>query len=111
MKYDDAFERGLEAFNDAFRASLPDRLRQLDEIWHQLKAGDAPADAMRKLERGLHSLAGSGRTFGLPELSDAAAAAEACVADFGQAVSIGDAASRDRLERLLDQVRRAGSPH
>jgi chemotaxis protein histidine kinase CheA len=108
MKSEDDFERGLEAINEAFRRALPEKVRQVEDIWRTLQAGHAAPGALRELQRALHSLAGSGRTFGVSGLSEAAAAAEECAIRIeGEPTS--DAALRSDFERLLENVRNAAS--
>jgi len=108
MKSEDDFERGLEAINEAFRRALPEKVRQVEDIWRELQAGHAAPGTVRELQRALHSLAGSGRTFGVSGLSEAAAAAEACATRI-ESGSIADGALRSDFERLLENVRNAAS--
>jgi chemotaxis protein histidine kinase CheA len=65
----------LEAFNAEYRKSVPDRLREVEGLWAEVQV-EANGERLRALLRGLHSMAGSGTTFGMPRLSEAAAAAE-----------------------------------
>ena len=105
MAPDDEFERGLEALKESFRASLRERIDQLDQLWSGLQAGRVTPGEVEALQRGLHSLAGSGRTFGVEGLSEAAAAAEAYAENFGPQ-EIPHAQSLE-FARLLDAVRDA----
>lgn len=62
------FQAELQKLKNAFAKSLPSRLLELEALRNAL--GESPtAAAIRPLERALHSLAGSGATFGFPEVS------------------------------------------
>ena len=57
----------LQALYDAYKHELPAKLALIDTLWAQvLAAGDK--DGVRSLHRALHSLAGSGETFGYSRL-------------------------------------------
>ena len=62
-----------------YRNMLPQRLAQINQLWSQILKGEKPAEALVTLERCAHSLAGSGATFGLVGLGDAARVLELLV--------------------------------
>jgi HPt (histidine-containing phosphotransfer) domain-containing protein len=64
---------------------------------------------MHALQRGLHSIAGSGSTFGMPALSEAAAAAESWIEPYCERVALPDAAGCVHFDGLLDAVKRSAS--
>jgi HPt (histidine-containing phosphotransfer) domain-containing protein len=93
-------EDPLAGLRAEYRASLPPRLARIDALVAALAAGSATAAQRRELERELHAIAGSGKTFGLPAVSAAAKAAEALLE--------GPAGPDwDRLAALIDEIRRA----
>lgn len=47
---------------------LPGKLEEIDTLWHTLSNGEWETDRVEVLHRLTHSLAGSGSTFGFPEL-------------------------------------------
>ncbi len=59
-----------------FRGSLPAKLRRLRSLWERIDCEEPDADALEMLKRELHTMAGAGGSFGLPQVSKAAAAAE-----------------------------------
>jgi HPt (histidine-containing phosphotransfer) domain-containing protein len=67
----------LQAQRAEYRSALPQRLEQIESLWRQVLNGEAPA--LEGLERCAHSLAGSGATFGLAALGDAARVLEMAV--------------------------------
>ena len=58
-----------------FRGSLPAKLRRLRSLWERIDCDAPDADALEILQRELHTMAGSAGSFGLPQVSKAAAAA------------------------------------
>ena len=96
-----------------YRASLGPRIAALEALRGALAGARAPssrAAGMRaELNRELHSIAGSGRTFGLAGVSEAAHAAEVFVERRCSPGSPPDAAAWDELKALL-QVLAAAVP-
>ena len=69
----EAFRQALAELSAEYRAGLPARMSELDELWIASHGASVPPLALR---RALHSIAGSAKTFGLAELTTAARAAE-----------------------------------
>ena len=95
-----------------YRARLPARLDEIEQVWRTLSAPCWNEEAARDLHRAVHGVTGSARIFGLPEVSDAARALESDL----QALLGAGPAERTRLsERIPDGLRglRAalGTPH
>jgi HPt (histidine-containing phosphotransfer) domain-containing protein len=103
----DDIENELEAFNADYRRTLPERLGEIDALWTDLRHGPVSRERMHPLLRGLHAIAGSAGTFGLPQLSEAAAAAEDFLEPFCERASLPDGTERERFEHLLADVRQA----
>lgn len=106
----DAFARQLEAFSAEYRRDLPPKLAELGELWRGLASGAVAPDRLADLQRELHSLAGTARTFGVAGVSEAAAAAEALLAPYCRKRKLPGPAKRAELERLLDSLQRTGAP-
>lgn len=68
----------FDALIAEYRAELPAKIAQMEALWS--------AGRIAELKRVLHTLAGSAGTFGLPEVGDAARAAEECLVDDPDAV-------------------------
>ena len=60
-----------------FLAQLPDRIKQAETLFEQIKADPADPVVRAELHRLLHSLKGTGRSFGFSELGEAAGRCEA----------------------------------
>jgi hypothetical protein len=63
-----------------FRGSMPAKLRRFRSLWERIDCEAPDADALEILKRELHVMAASAGSFGLPQVSKAAAAAEAALA-------------------------------
>jgi HPt (histidine-containing phosphotransfer) domain-containing protein len=92
-------EDPLAALRAEYRAALPQRLQAIEQLRAALAAGTLPAGQRLELQRQLHSLAGSGKTFGLPEVSATARAAEALLEAPGEP-------DWTELERLVQAIAR-----
>jgi chemotaxis protein histidine kinase CheA len=101
---DEELRRELEAAIAEYRASLAPRIAALEALRGDLASGKAPAARVADLHRELHSIAGSGRTFGLARVSEAARAAEAFVEAARAAASPPDGAAWERLKSLLQDL-------
>ncbi len=70
------FQRMIAPLRDQYLAALPDTLAMIGQLWQQVLRGtDAPGDR-DALRREVHNLAGTGSTFGLSGLTEAARAFE-----------------------------------
>lgn len=63
-----------------FRGSLPAKLKRLRSLWERVDCDEPDPDALEILKRELHTMAGSAGSFGLPQVSKAAEAAEEALA-------------------------------
>ena len=61
----------LAALFDAYAAALPEKLREIRDLWARVESGP-DAEAARALYLRVHSLAGTAATYGYPALSDVA---------------------------------------
>jgi len=82
---------------DFLRTSL-ERLRDLDRDLDHLTRDRTDQDRMRTVHRGFHRLAGTGTTFGYPDVSEMARAAESLV---WQHLKSGHHLSLEDLQRLV----------
>ena len=96
-------------FNAEYRRSVPERLREVDALWSELRQGHVSRERMHALLRVLHSIAGSAGTFGLQSLSDAAAAAESCIQPFCERAAMPDESGCLRFESLIAEVKQAAA--
>ncbi len=66
-----ASEDALRALYKGYAADLPANIEKIDTLWPQVPSGSEPL-ALTALHRALHSVAGSGETFGYAQLSRSA---------------------------------------
>ena len=85
------------------------RLQDIDAAWSALKRGEGDAESVRVVLRNLHSMAGSALTFGLPELTKVARAAEDWIEPYHERGEVPPAAVHAAFEPLLAAVKRAAS--
>lgn len=84
-----------------YRRDLPAKIADMESLWS--------AQRIPELRRALHTLGGSAGTFGLPEVGDAARAAEDCLVDDPDVVqrnAFGNAFAR--LKKLGTSLASAG---
>jgi len=89
-----------------FRGSLPAKLRRLRSLWERIDCEEPDADALEILKRELHTMAGSAGSFGLPQVSKAAAAVEAALEGLKQGSRPG-AKRAAKCRALLDKLEKA----
>ena len=100
----------FETLRSEYRAAMPAKIERLGSLWSRLAAGEAGMQAVSELLVELHRIAGSAGTFGLPQLGEVAASAEAylagCTADGRR---LGPEEER-HFNRLLGELRNASLP-
>jgi len=95
----------LHALNMRYAADLPATIAEIDGLWTKVVGGNDPT-AIKLLYRELHSLAGSGGTFGYSTLGNAAQAMEFALEPFVASETVPEA-MRDPLASMLDRLKRA----
>jgi chemotaxis protein histidine kinase CheA len=106
---DDDLARELEALSVEYRASLGQRLIDIDAAWGVLRRGEGGLAEVRTVLRNLHSMAGSALTFGMPELGAAAAAAEDWIDPYDERGELPPSSAHDAFEPLLAVVRQTAA--
>ena len=84
----------FDALLAQYRRNLPQKLAQLEELFH--------AGQSAELRRELRDLVASAARFGVPQIGDAARAAEACL------VENPDAAQRNEFGNRLSRLKKLG---
>ncbi|MBI4551590.1 MAG: Hpt domain-containing protein [Candidatus Latescibacteria bacterium] len=72
----DALNDQLKALYEAYAAHLPDKLSQIEAAWQALQHNAGASDPLNTLYFLVHKLTGSGATFGLTTVSEAASRLE-----------------------------------
>lgn len=103
------FQKQIAALRAEYRAKLPAKLDEIDELWRGLASGALPAERLAELQRELHSLAGSARTFGVEGVSEAALAAEHWIEPYCGVRALPAPADQPAFRRLLDALKQTAS--
>jgi CheY-like chemotaxis protein len=97
----------LDAFRAGFASHVPAMIADIEALWSRV-VNERDAEALTELHRTLHSLAGSGRTFGFGDLGEQARALELAIAPF-LTDGIPASAALEQLAPLVERVRRAAA--
>lgn len=101
---DESLLAQMEALRQRFVAQLPERLRQIESALAELEQG---GEAVQRAHALMHSLAGSGATFGCADVGQVAREMEYALFPADGTDHSNDAAARDRLPALLAALRAA----
>lgn len=72
MATNPTLQASMDALRRSFAGQLPARADTITQSWQAIRAGSGSMDIPRELLRLVHSLAGTSRTYGFPELGQAA---------------------------------------
>lgn len=100
-------EAALKALRESYVQQLPTRLSDIEQHWQTQRETGAINDQSRELLRLIHSLAGSGASFGFSAISECARALELYFAAFvKQQTPLGadEMQEFERLYQLLSAV-------
>ena len=100
-----ALQAQIKALSDAYAAQLPDKLQQIDQLWTGLPRASWDAAGFDTLHRMVHSLTGSGKTFGFPMLSDAARTLEDYLRPLAEAKAAMHEDQRNTIQIMLRELR------
>lgn len=95
------FDDVLARLSLEYRDGLGARLIELDRLWDAVRAQPGAIEALRELHLHFHYFAGSGGSFGMPELSEQATVAENTVSP---ALRAGRGLNADELATVATQV-------
>lgn len=62
----------MKVLGEKYADQFPSRTAEIKSLWGKVAGDDTDRDALDELYRLVHGLAGSGATFGFPQLSEAA---------------------------------------
>lgn len=94
----------IKVLSDSYAAQLPEKLKQLEQVWEQLPQDSWDKKGFETMHRMVHSLTGSGKTFGFVLLSDVARNLEEYVKQLSQAKTVPGEAQRKRIQVLLSEL-------
>jgi len=100
-------DTALAALYGRYTADLPGNIDEIDALWARLLSGSGNDPlALKSLHRALHSIAGSGETFGYTRLGQSAQALELALEPFLKSVIV-PGEMLEPLSSMLDRVKRA----
>ncbi|MBF0371068.1 MAG: EAL domain-containing protein [Magnetococcales bacterium] len=115
-KKNEIFQK-LLAIRTEWAAKLPEKLQQMQTLWQNLQKGAWQPEQLRELHRLVHSLAGSGGTFGFPQIGLEARKVEILLKNFleeedppGKSEQNKISAELDRLSQLSQKALDKGVP-
>ena len=100
-------ENELQALYRRYAEQLPATIGDIEALWGKVSAGADPAP-LKSLHRALHSLAGSGETFGYTQLGNSAKAMELALERYIGGAPIRSSA-RGKFAAMLQELKRAAN--
>ena len=97
----------IKALRDKYVAELPQKIRVIEEAWEMLDKNRWNAEDLTRVERLVHTLVGSGATFGVPEVSQRAREMETALKLLQIAGAKQSTDARARILPMLDSLMRA----
>ena len=94
----------LKVLSDAYAAQLPEKLVQVDQVWKQLPQSSWDEEGFQTLHRMVHSLTGSGKTFGFALLSDVARKLEGYLEQLAQDKTVLSEDQRNQIQVLMCEL-------
>ncbi|NTW98130.1 MAG: diguanylate cyclase, partial [Oscillochloris sp.] len=99
------FSARFEELRQSYMSQLVEKAAQMADAWRQVETGEVSVDICEELQQAAHNLAGTGSTFGFPEVSSTAHELEVALRQIlGGARSEGVIADAGRLVRGLQQL-------
>ncbi|MDP3497244.1 MAG: Hpt domain-containing protein [Candidatus Nitrotoga sp.] len=94
----------LKILCDAYATQLPEKLKHLEQVWKQLPLNSWDEEGFQTLHRMVHSLTGSGKTFGFSLLSDVARNLEEHLQQLAQAKISMTKQQRSHIHGLMSEL-------
>ncbi|NOQ14229.1 MAG: response regulator [Methyloprofundus sp.] len=103
----DLLEQRLNQLNQDYVDSLPEKIRQIEMLWRGLVKHDLGTQDLKLLYQCIHSLNGSGATFGYTILSEIAAIIEILLKPLMQTEQLPTIEQQSHISTLLIKLRKA----
>ncbi|MBN9389349.1 MAG: diguanylate cyclase [Chloroflexi bacterium] len=105
----DAFQQlqdELNRLNAAYREKLPEKIAALENTWAEVRREPEKTELLENFHLKAHSLAGSGATYGLPDVSAAARKLEQVLKGIIQHTTGGLDQKQDEIQLLFDDLKK-----
>jgi len=103
----ETLEEQLRVLHNSYAARLPEKIIQIEETWQMLVSGERNGDALKALHRMVHSLAGSGPTFGFAAVGEAARTLEIFLKSILKNGTVPAEAHCSQIEGLIEELQAA----
>jgi chemotaxis protein histidine kinase CheA len=101
----ESLQSKIERLRNSFFAELPERMAQIEQVFHHLMANPSESQIREDLNRKIHNIKGTGASFGLKELSHTAMLVETKLSIFeGSHLSINKSLLAD-IDDLIQQLK------
>lgn len=105
MQGSETLREKLESLRQSYARKLPEKLRAIDLVWEKLQAGSGGAsEQWQMLFEKVHSLSGTGASFGYPLLSDKAGELDRLIRKLLNENEIDFDEVGERVGRLLGEL-------
>lgn len=108
---DKQLEHMIAKLRADYAEQLPGTVVQMEDLWRRLVAAEIPSAKLTELARMAHSIAGSGATFGLPNVSRTARELEMFLDPFAGGEQLPASAAQATVTQLLAALRHAAAGH
>lgn len=103
----EVYEEKMRSLHREYQKLLPIRLREIERLWAEASGQDGDTEGLTRLCRMVHTLAGSGSTFGFTNLSKKARQVEGLVNEVLEGGGDLSEKARSDVQQMLVQMRRA----
>ena len=103
--------REFEELRTEYRKSMPAKLDRIEALWELILKGMHDDTRLAQLKKELHTISGSAGTFGLPEVGNAARAAEECLGEAADAAGLNEKQRTDFVRLLAELKTVSEKPH
>lgn len=100
-------QASLKVLSTAYAAELPGKIEQLEQAWNQLPQSGWDDQSFASMHRMVHSLTGSGKTFGFAALSDVARNLEDYLKQLAPQKTALSEDQRNHVQELMRELHRA----
>lgn len=97
----------LQVLHESYAARLPEKIAQIEETWQILVTGECNGEGLKALHRMVHSLAGSGPTFGFAAVGEAARVLEVFLKSILNNSTVPVEVHCTQIAELLNDLRQA----
>lgn len=98
-------EERLEKLAVAYRAQVPEKIRQIEAAWNSFANGAADSSALKDMHIMAHNMAGSASTFKLPQLTEEAHRLELAVSEMMETSAQLTPQEKTRLGTLVEELK------